>query len=162
MREASASTVRVLLARPPGPSDKCAGPRCRHKHVRKLLCEAYMIGFCPDGPLCKYGHPKYELPKGSEGDMSNPRRNRMPVVCHKCGVAGHKAANCPETQRVRRRPLLSLVPCWGRESAHVHPVQLETLGTQRGPPRPLETVTCFKCGQLGHYANKVRVPHSRG
>jgi hypothetical protein len=25
----------------------------------------------------------------------------------------------------------------------------------RGPPRPLESVTCFKCGQMGHYANKV-------
>src|SRR5690242_18494084 len=32
-----------------------SGRRCKHKHVKKVLCEAYMIGFCPDGPNCKFG-----------------------------------------------------------------------------------------------------------
>jgi len=78
------------------------GPRCRHKHVRKPLCEAYMIGFCPDGPLCKLGHPKYELPRlsGDDPNSQSRLRTRTPVVCHKCGVAGHKAANCPDAPRV--------------------------------------------------------------
>ncbi|GAM18774.1 hypothetical protein SAMD00019534_019490 [Acytostelium subglobosum LB1] len=39
------------------------GPKCRHKHMKKLLCENYYLGFCPEGPKCKYGHPKFELPK---------------------------------------------------------------------------------------------------
>lgn len=107
------------------------GPRCRHKHVRKPLCEAYMIGFCPDGPLCKLGHPKYELPRlsGDDPNSQSRLRTRTPVVCHKCGVAGHKAANCPDAPR-------------------------PDMSQPRGPPRPLESVTCFKCGQMGHYANK--------
>jgi hypothetical protein len=62
-----------------------------------------MIGFCPDGPLCKLGHPKYELPRlsGDDPNSQSRLRTRTPVVCHKCGVAGHKAANCPDAPRVR-------------------------------------------------------------
>ena len=38
------------------------GPNCRNKHVRKLVCQNYLTGFCPDGLNCPNGHPKYELP----------------------------------------------------------------------------------------------------
>ncbi|KAG4096383.1 hypothetical protein H8356DRAFT_1042935 [Neocallimastix lanati (nom. inval.)] len=38
------------------------GPNCRHKHVRKIICQNYISGFCPKGPDCDQGHPKYELP----------------------------------------------------------------------------------------------------
>lgn len=30
---------------------------------------------------------------------------------------------------------------------------------QRGPPRPLEEITCYKCGTKGHYANKCPKGH---
>lgn len=29
----------------------------------------------------------------------------------------------------------------------------------RGPPKPLEEVTCFKCGTKGHYANRCPKGH---
>lgn len=29
----------------------------------------------------------------------------------------------------------------------------------RAPPRPLEEITCFKCGTKGHYANKCPKGH---
>lgn len=29
----------------------------------------------------------------------------------------------------------------------------------RGPPKPLEEVTCYKCGGKGHYANKCPKGH---
>lgn len=35
---------------------------CRNKHVKKKLCISYFYGFCIDGPDCKFGHPKAELP----------------------------------------------------------------------------------------------------
>nr|CAG8438060.1 4030_t:CDS:2 [Entrophospora candida]CAG8487050.1 6683_t:CDS:2 [Entrophospora candida] len=38
------------------------GPHCRHKHVRKVVCQLYLSGFCPKGSECPNGHPKYELP----------------------------------------------------------------------------------------------------
>jgi len=104
------------------------GPRCRHKHVKRTACANYLIGFCPDGPACKFGHPKYELPK--DDDNNNPNKKpRTPMICHKCGSVGHKAATCPVMQS--KEP--------GRDG--------------RSAPRPLETVTCFKCGSMGHYAN---------
>jgi len=36
------------------------GSQCYHKHVRKKLCENYYLGFCPNGPVCPYGHPKFD------------------------------------------------------------------------------------------------------
>ncbi|KAJ3117857.1 ferrochelatase hem15 [Phlyctochytrium bullatum] len=52
------------------------GPKCRHKHVRKAVCQNYITGFCPLGPDCTYGHPKYELPNlnqtgGDGGEEGN-------------------------------------------------------------------------------------------
>lgn len=29
----------------------------------------------------------------------------------------------------------------------------------RNPPRPIEEITCFKCGNKGHYANKCPKGH---
>jgi len=106
------------------------GNRCRHKHVKRVACASYLLGFCPDGPHCKFGHPKYELPKDTNDDGTNPNKKaRTPMICHKCGSVGHKAATCPFVQQ--KEP--------GKDG--------------RSAPRPLETVTCFKCGQMGHYAN---------
>lgn len=31
--------------------------------------------------------------------------------------------------------------------------------TVRNPPRPLEEITCYKCGTKGHYANKCPKGH---
>eukprot|EP00494_Astrolonche_serrata_P016628 UN16798 len=35
---------------------------CRNRHGLRVHCQNYVLGFCPDGPKCKFGHPKYELP----------------------------------------------------------------------------------------------------
>jgi len=75
---------------------------------------------------------KYEDDKNivKDDDNSNPNKKaRTPMICHKCGSVGHKAASCPIVQQ--KEP--------GKDG--------------RSAPRPLETVTCFKCGQMGHYAN---------
>ncbi|PKC17306.1 putative cleavage and polyadenylation specificity factor subunit 4-like protein [Rhizophagus irregularis] len=31
------------------------GPHCRHKHVRKVVCQLYLSGFCPKGSDCPNG-----------------------------------------------------------------------------------------------------------
>jgi len=114
------------------------GPRCRHKHIKKIACQNYLNGFCPEGPSCKFGHPKYELPKEDDAPGKKPR---TPMICHKCGSVGHKAATCTVTQ------------------------QKEAQKEARAGPRPLDSVTCFKCSQMGHYANKCpnrRVPPPPG
>lgn len=30
------------------------GPNCRNKHTRRVLCQNYLCGFCPNGPKCKF------------------------------------------------------------------------------------------------------------
>ena len=30
------------------------GPNCKNRHVRRLICQCYLSGFCLDGPTCKY------------------------------------------------------------------------------------------------------------
>jgi len=103
------------------------GANCRHKHVRKVLCDNYYEGFCPLGPNCKFGHPH----EAKEIEAYEALRKNM-VVCHKCGVMGHKASNCP-----------------------TYP----TDDIYKNIKRPLETVTCYKCGEMGHYADKCHNPN---
>ncbi|KAI1001353.1 hypothetical protein K3495_g6848 [Podosphaera aphanis] len=46
----------------------CAlGPNCSQRHLRKVLCELYLAGFCPDGKACKNSHPRWpeNLPKAT-------------------------------------------------------------------------------------------------
>ena len=31
-----------------------AGPRCKYKHTRRVMCPNYLVGFCPEGPQCKF------------------------------------------------------------------------------------------------------------
>jgi cleavage and polyadenylation specificity factor subunit 4 len=103
------------------------GTACRHKHVKKVICDNYFTGFCPLGPNCKFGHPR----EAKEIEAYENLRKSM-VVCHKCGVMGHKASNCPT---------------------------FPTEDFYKNEKRPIESVTCYKCGQMGHYANKCPNPN---
>lgn len=31
-----------------------AGPLCKYKHARRVMCANYLVGFCPEGPKCKF------------------------------------------------------------------------------------------------------------
>jgi len=37
------------------PLIKTAGPECPRKHVRRVICQNYLTGFCPMGPECDFG-----------------------------------------------------------------------------------------------------------
>jgi cleavage and polyadenylation specificity factor subunit 4 len=67
------------------------GPGCRHRHVRRVLCNNYLAGFCPDGIDCKFMHPRFELPPPPEVTKEQQKR---PPICHFCGEVGHKASHC--------------------------------------------------------------------
>lgn len=133
------------------------GPSCRHRHVRRVICLNYMCGFCPEGPKCKHMHPRFELPVKDESS----EKKSMNIVCHYCNQPGHKASGCPSNphkENYKNQQGNHMYP-----NIHVNVVPVTTNAnteTERHMMRrPLETVTCFKCGDKGHYANKC--PKSR-
>ncbi|KAK3737772.1 hypothetical protein QZH41_012211 [Actinostola sp. cb2023] len=117
------------------------GPHCRHRHVRRVICTNYLCGFCPEGPKCKHKHPRFELPLVKDENIDK----KLNITCHSCGQPGHKASTCPQNPQ--------------KENFKPHSFNQNvpnSMGDQHiFGRRPLETVTCFKCGDKGHYANKV-------
>lgn len=136
------------------------GPSCRHRHVRRVLCVNYLCGFCPEGKQCKYMHPRFELPlKDDNNDL------KKFVICHRCFQPGHKVSQCDA--RLRMPPPYAQGMMGGGfhdpnvfnqvATANVQ-IPIRDANPQVNPHgmmrRPLEMVTCFKCGEKGHYANK--------
>uniref|UniRef100_A0A914ZG25 Cleavage and polyadenylation specificity factor subunit 4 n=2 Tax=Parascaris univalens TaxID=6257 RepID=A0A914ZG25_PARUN len=123
------------------------GPYCKHRHRRRVLCPNYLAGFCPDGKNCKYAHPSFSLPPA---DMSQGLRNRgtfnSGIVCHNCHERGHKATFCPHLP-TQNQPLL--------DSSRVNQAPShEPVQVQLPDKKALSEVTCYKCGEKGHYANR--------
>eukprot|EP00112_Aurelia_sp_Birch-Aquarium-sp1_P005976 Seg1670.6 transcript_id=Seg1670.6/GoldUCD/mRNA.D3Y31 product="Cleavage and polyadenylation specificity factor subunit 4" protein_id=Seg1670.6/GoldUCD/D3Y31 len=112
------------------------GSSCKNKHVRRVMCLNYLCGFCPEGPSCKHMHPRFDLP------LYENRAVTGQIICHACGEPGHKLTQCPTLKQMRDQ-------------------QVHNVGVQQNiqmPRRPLEFVTCFKCRQRGHYANRCPFP----
>lgn len=131
------------------------GPNCRHRHTRRVLCINYLCGFCPDGPSCKFMHPKFDLPV-LDPMMLTKKSN---IVCHYCGESGHKAVACHKMPpELREEQQISRMHNLQSIQAQVNVVQNhENIGQKQF--RPLDQVTCFKCGEKGHYANKCPKGH---
>ncbi|XP_046319429.1 putative cleavage and polyadenylation specificity factor subunit 4-like protein [Marmota monax] len=92
------------------------GPRCKYRHVPRIMCLNYFIGFCPEGPKCQFTHPKMNLEfNPSYTKLVRPRDSAPPdsgVESHKppsptpgskagpvlqCRKTGHAAVGCGET-----------------------------------------------------------------
>ncbi|XP_068769944.1 putative cleavage and polyadenylation specificity factor subunit 4-like protein isoform X1 [Struthio camelus] len=124
------------------------GPLCKYKHTRRVLCTNYLVGFCPEGPKCKFMHLKAGLMCSTDQTKGADRPR---------GAAWLGPAAGGERDREHLPPAeLLLAP-----DATQHPAMQpqEASGCPPGPQRPLEQVTCFKCGQKGHYANKCGKSH---
>lgn len=123
------------------------GPNCRNRHVPKTACPDYLAGFCILGPNCPIGHPKFEFSEEAAGN----RANSGGPACSLCGNAGHVDSQCKQV-------------ALGEIAKPKAP-----LGGNKGGKanyRPVSEVQCYKCGEMGHYAdacsNTRKTPHSHG
>jgi len=119
------------------------GMYCKNNHSRKVICANYTYGFCPEGPECPYVHAKSLIGESDDNLMSIsnipiPRKlNIAPtpansVICHKCGVPGHKSTHC------------------AAKPAEIQPLNLVKSDVYL---KSVRGVLCYKCKQFGHYAN---------
>lgn len=97
--------------------------------------------------------PRFELP--AVQDMQPKEGKKIMITCHFCGEGGHKAIYCnkmpPDVREAQVRQEID---------STAHPAHHHNGPPQpRGPQKPLEEVTCYKCGQKGHYANKCPKGH---
>ncbi|CAF95292.1 unnamed protein product, partial [Tetraodon nigroviridis] len=122
------------------------GPDCRHRHTRRVICVNYLVGFCPEGKSCKFMHPRFELPMGASEQPPLPQQSQ----------------NQSKSASAMGRSSLSLIQLTnsspGSNSSPMMSSQQNNMSANRGP-RPLDQVTCFKCGDRGHYANKCTKGH---
>nr|DBA27583.1 TPA: hypothetical protein GDO54_008058 [Pyxicephalus adspersus] len=124
------------------------GPVCKHRHTRRVMCTNYMVGFCPEGVRCKYVHPKADLVLCSPDHPKNataPMRLSMPSLpCDPDPASKHHHNMALDLPHLSHLTVISMM-------------QERFRKMQENPCsglRPLEQVTCFKCGEKGHYANK--------
>ncbi|BGP26711.1 cleavage and polyadenylation specificity factor subunit 4 [Rhodotorula toruloides] len=139
------------------------GPDCKLKHVRRVMCPDYLVGFCAKGKDCPFGHAKFEpepeppasstrIPDVSgarflpEATFRLWRKDWLEHAADPTGRSGSGAAN------------------WGSDrggggggggygGGGGGGGGMGGDGGQRGGRRDLATVQCYKCKQMGHFAN---------
>ncbi|KAJ6659795.1 hypothetical protein lerEdw1_018511 [Lerista edwardsae] len=129
------------------------GPLCRHRHTRRVICVNYLVGFCPEGPACKFMHPRFELPMGTTEQPPLPQptqpqqkqNNNLPLQRSSSSLIQLTSQNSSPNQQ-RTPQVIGVMQSQNNSIAN------------RGP-RPLEQVTCYKCGEKGHYANRCTKGH---
>ena len=112
------------------------GSVCKNRHVRRIVCMNYLLGFCPLGIKCHQKHPKFNLPVLEVAEKKK-------VVCNYCKHPGHKIYSCYQLPLEVRTKL--------QRQKELSIAQFESMLAAQSN---LEEVTCFKCNQKGHYANK--------
>ncbi|KAM8845311.1 cleavage and polyadenylation specificity factor subunit 4 isoform 3-T3 [Spinachia spinachia] len=125
------------------------GPDCRHRHTRRVICMNYLVGFCPEGKSCKFMHPRFELPMGASEQP--PLQQQIQNQTKPVPTIGRSSLSL--IQLTNSSP--GLRPQNHMPMSHSHQ---NNMPGNRGP-RPLDQVTCYKCGEKGHYANKCTKGH---
>ena len=99
------------------------------------MCEAFMVGFCPEGLECPHFHPPNTLPPPEQPTLLGFNKFTSTLLCHNCHERGHKANTCPHLPSNKILNVAKATPTYE-------------------PRKQLSDVVCFKCGTKGHYANR--------
>jgi len=129
------------------------GPACKLLHEWKIACKNYINGFCPEGPRCKYVHPIW-LPLPNE----NKDSHRQTWICRNCNEPGHKIQFCRKLSEEDRDRIRFQLQIKNGNLGIIRTDSGDQFGgpRKRGPLKPLTEITCYKCGEKGHYANNCK------
>uniref|UniRef100_A0A8C2GH01 Cleavage and polyadenylation specificity factor subunit 4 n=1 Tax=Cyprinus carpio TaxID=7962 RepID=A0A8C2GH01_CYPCA len=158
---------------------KCSvsGGMCPFRHIsgeKSVVCKHWLRGLCKKGDQCEFLH-EYDMTKMPEcyfyskfGPDCRHRHTRR-VIC-----VNYLVGFCPEGKSCKFMHPRFELPMGATEQPPL-PQQAQSqqkrmpnavgivhsnnnMGGPRGP-RPLDQVTCYKCGEKGHYANKCSKGH---
>lgn len=133
---------------------ECSNKECPFLHIdpeSKIKdCPWYDRGFCKHGPLCRHRHTRRVIcvnylvgfcPEGPSCKFMHPRFE-LPM-----GTTEQPPLPQQTQPPTKRAPQVIGV------------MQSQNSSAGNRGPRPLEQVTCYKCGEKGHYANRCTKGH---
>lgn len=134
---------------------ECSNKECPFLHIdpeSKIKdCPWYDRGFCKHGPLCRHRHTRRVIcvnylvgfcPEGPSCKFMHPRFE-LPMG----------------TTEQPPLPQQTQPPTKQRTPQVIGVMQSQNSSAGNRGPRPLEQVTCYKCGEKGHYANRCTKGH---
>lgn len=120
---------------------ECREPDCVFKHTEEDIkeCHMYMLGFCPNGPDCRYKHVKLPGPVPSLEETFQKIQQRVAMGYHH---------NQNYRQTGHRQDVNSLSGDWGQVDA-AGTNGKDTQNSQQVPPPPLQQPQVLQEPQIG-------------